>query len=60
MATKVNQWLEGFNKVFVVPKRFKYIEDKLHNVKRSESELRILTGEEHIGLCSLKPILNSF
>ena len=47
MITKMIQLLEGYNKIFMVPKRFKYIEDKSHNVKRSESELRITIGEKY-------------
>ena len=46
MATKVSKLLEEFNKLFIVPKRVKFIDDKSPNIKRFESELRITKGEK--------------
>ena len=45
MASKMNKVLDTFNKLFVVPKRARFIDDKLHNIKKSESEKRIILGD---------------
>lgn len=44
MASKVNKLLETFNKIFIVPKRAKHIDDKSYIIHKYESEQRISLG----------------
>ena len=44
MASKADKVLETYNKIFIIPKRNKHIDDKSHIITKSESEQRISLG----------------